>query len=217
MNLVFLVDTSYIQWTDIKHNCKLFKDTMVDNIKTLRSERDRCNSLIGRMILFSYLKSKRLINNCGSITIDYSNLGKPIIKGIKNLHFSISHSSHCVVCAISVENEIGVDVETIKKINIHEYKSVFTDEEFFFMINSKRPILAFYTLWTLKEALLKAIGLGFNVDPQKINVLSSPIIISSSSYYLKTIILNENSILSTCTLNNKDVHVVELSINDILD
>lgn len=217
MDIVYLVDTSNILWNDIKHNTKHFNDRKITGIETLRLEKDRCNSIIGRLILFYYLKKRRLIINNKRITIKYSKTGKPFIDEYKGLHFNISHSNKCVACAISTDEEIGVDIEAIKSINIHEYASVFTEEEFLFIINSKKSIFNFYTLWTLKEAFLKALGQGFNFNPQMFNVLSSPLIISGCHYYLNSTIWDTNHILSTCTLNNNNIRIMELSVYDIIE
>lgn len=66
--------------------------------------------------------------------LKYNEYGKTFLKNIK-LYFSLSHSNKWVVCGLS-NNEIGVDIEKIDKINIDIAKSAFCETEYDYIISS---------------------------------------------------------------------------------
>lgn len=93
--------------------------------------------------------------------------GKPeISKKINrmNLRFNISHTNGMVACALTKEYDIGVDLEwptRFKNINSIA-KRYFSNSEYNYLkaspLSEQREV--FFTLWTLKESYLKAIGKG---------------------------------------------------------
>lgn len=86
--------------------------------------------------------------------------GKPYLKDLP-CYFNISHSGDFVVCAVS-ENEIGIDIEKIRPIDLKIAKRVFSEDETTYILSSKTPKENFFELWTKKEAILKCIGTGFS-------------------------------------------------------
>ena len=91
--------------------------------------------------------------------------GKPHIVHKDNLpaFFSISHSKKFWVCATST-NEIGIDIEYIKKgkMSIAEY--YYTSEENEILKDEKAFDRNFYKIWTAKEAYSKLIGNGISSE-----------------------------------------------------
>jgi 4'-phosphopantetheinyl transferase len=89
--------------------------------------------------------------------------GKPSLSG-GHLHFNLSHSGRCVVIGVCAGDAIGVDVEEIRAFA--EYQELarryFAPHELAWMRGAQedQPLERFYRLWTIKEALLKATGVG---------------------------------------------------------
>lgn len=90
---------------------------------------------------------------------------KPYLAGRDDLYFNLSNSSGHFLIAIA-HTEIGVDIEVINPdINYKDIaKSYFGAEELRFIETATDPAKAFFLLWTRKEALLKACGLGIDDD-----------------------------------------------------
>jgi 4'-phosphopantetheinyl transferase len=91
--------------------------------------------------------------------------GKPEIAGDhgSDLAMSLSHTRSFAVCAVSGAGHVGVDVEHARR------KAPLRVSESFFAPAEREAMAAladadragrFFEYWTLKEALLKAIGLG---------------------------------------------------------
>ncbi len=96
--------------------------------------------------------------------------GKPSIGNrLRNcpLQLNISHTEKLVVMAVTLEREIGVDVEYLlragKTVEIAD--RFFSPNEINDLLNLPREAQKsrFFDLWTLKEAYIKACGMGLSI------------------------------------------------------
>jgi 4'-phosphopantetheinyl transferase len=91
---------------------------------------------------------------------------KPFLKGTPELSFNLTHSGEIALCAVAQGKQIGVDVEIARPIAEMEAiaSSQFTREEYRPL--SLLPLVekqeAFLSIWTHKEAFLKAMGQGLH-------------------------------------------------------
>jgi 4'-phosphopantetheinyl transferase len=95
--------------------------------------------------------------------------GKPVLEeplGDPHLHFNLSHSHGVVVCAVALGRQVGIDVEDggrrLECLDLAE--RYFAPAEVAHLRNlsaDERPA-AFFAIWTLKEAFVKAIGHGLS-------------------------------------------------------
>ena len=79
--------------------------------------------------------------------------GKPFFP--QGPDFNISHAHDRVVCAISTDVQVGIDIEKVAPLNNYQLKNYFNEEELAYIHQDK---LRFYEVWTKKEAILKAAG-----------------------------------------------------------
>lgn len=109
-----------------------------------------------------------------SLRFQYNSYGKPLLLSNPQYHFSLSHTHNMILCGISTQGSIGVDVESINRalsiesiseglhpIEIHHLRNV--------AYNSQH--LHFYKIWTQKEAYVKFLGTGFSIDAASFNTL----------------------------------------------
>lgn len=99
------------------------------------------------------------------IKISYNPYGKPYIDNIRHFKFNISHSENFVVMAVG-RAKVGVDIEKIKQCDMAIGKRFFTNSEYHYIVSQKNEqdrIEAFYTIWTLKESYVKAMGKGLGI------------------------------------------------------
>ncbi len=113
--------------------------------------------------------------------------GKPEIDPRQNslqLRFNLSHCDGLVICGVTVGWDIGVDCENIsRKVEIEQVASrVFStgEREFLDSMPAARQAEVFFRLWTLKEAYIKARGVGISLPLQEIafDISSQPIGVS---------------------------------------
>jgi 4'-phosphopantetheinyl transferase len=129
------------------------------NIKALqyRFIQDSYNFVVGRYLLKMGLSHFGYENHLEKIT--YKKSGKP---EHENIFFNISHSENMVVCALSSQGKIGIDIENKKNVILENFESWFTENEWLQIINSEFPQNKFYWYWTRKESILKAMGVNLS-------------------------------------------------------
>jgi 4'-phosphopantetheinyl transferase len=132
-------------------------------------ESELLNSLIGRWLLQTLLEKKEV--SLQKLHLTPSAHGKPRLS--LPLDFSIAHSFDVVICLVSDEGLIGVDVEKIRDVPLEEYQSSFTEHEWSFIMKAHNKIESFFSLWTKKESLLKMHGLGLQVPLSQVSVLEA--------------------------------------------
>jgi 4'-phosphopantetheinyl transferase len=94
------------------------------------------------------------------------------------LHFSLSHTEGCVACVISSSEHVGIDVEAVDRSGQHLAlaESVLSLEE----VASLRALPAieqterFFDYWTLKEAYIKARGMGLHLPLDRFTMRFEP-------------------------------------------
>jgi 4'-phosphopantetheinyl transferase len=100
--------------------------------------------------------------------------GKPgiVAPAAPDLRFNLSHTGTLVVCALTCASEIGVDLEdTTRELDPLELADRVCAVEELETLRALAPDARrrrFFELWTLKEAYLKARGLGFALEPRSI-------------------------------------------------
>jgi 4'-phosphopantetheinyl transferase len=88
--------------------------------------------------------------------------GKPYLAGADGWQFNLSHTEGLVACAIARGCEVGVDVERVDRAveAVEIARRFFADAE---VRQIEREPEAFFRIWTLKEAYVKACGRGFDL------------------------------------------------------
>ena len=127
-----------------------------------RQAEDRARSLAAGLLL------RRFCGVTGDAQLDYGENGKPRLKD-PGLHFNLSHSGDYVLLATS-DNEVGADIEKISPKNWDGVaKRCFQPEERRWLLQEGGDE-AFFYLWTAKESVAKALGLGLALDPRSFGV-----------------------------------------------
>lgn len=114
-----------------------------------------------------YLLAKRLNRSESTLEIRRGVLGRPFLAEPSGWpgDFNLSHSGGWIVCALSDQGRVGVDVEQMEAGNRGIATGCFTPEEWAAVArrDPEQQGALFYRLWTLKEAYLKAIGTGLTL------------------------------------------------------
>ena len=87
--------------------------------------------------------------------------GKPYLVSYPDIHFSIAHSGHIALCAVS-DSPIGADVEKPRPYPARVAARCLQSEELAFAEQADDPARAFARLWTRKESVLKRSGEGLS-------------------------------------------------------
>ncbi len=124
------------------------------------SDKRRC---LGAGLLLGYLLGK------DADLISAAPYGKLFLPESK-ISFNLSHSGDYVVLAAD-EFAVGVDIEYMGVVPEKVAQRCFTLEERNWMCCQKDVTEAFYRLWTGKESIMKATGLGFSMPPHTFSIM----------------------------------------------
>lgn len=148
---------------DIERDCKLLEaagssrpSAEVASLSRFRTAEDRAArhiSILLRLLLFPQCRDSVPIR---------TEYGRPYFPHQHD--FNISHSGRYVVCAVVSSGRVGIDIEQVVPVELEDFTEEFTAEELLRISRDPSPLDAFFRLWTLKEAVLKADGRGLNAS-----------------------------------------------------
>jgi 4'-phosphopantetheinyl transferase len=73
-----------------------------------------------------------------------------------------------VVCALSDDSPMGIDLEQMLPVSFAEFRNIMSENEWS-ILNESGSITDFYRLWTKKEAVCKAEGIGLFDELNQLN------------------------------------------------
>ncbi|MDR2405265.1 MAG: 4'-phosphopantetheinyl transferase superfamily protein [Deltaproteobacteria bacterium] len=136
-------------------------------------------------------------------------------------HFSLSHSGDYAALSVA-DIPHGLDMENLERgLNYKAIaKRIFTGDEYRDNQERLTEPLFFFSVFTRKESLMKATGLGFHLDPRSFPV--SPLDFPSfevlgDSWYFKSLIMDKHIFTLAAKGEPITIEHVELSPKDILE
>lgn len=205
---ITLINTTH-SFTQYEKHLPSVSSERQNRIKRFHFDKDKIISLFAELLMRSEI-SRQLDIPTEKIELGYSEHGKPFLMNYPNYYFSVSHSGNCIAF-VSDKNPIGIDVEQIGDGNLDIAKRFFTENEFEFIRNSKEPKLAFYQIWTAKEAYVKMLGLGLSKSFNSFDVLSDKLKSCFSHQQIS------EYMLTVCTeFNNSELTIEEIQAENLL-
>ena len=130
-----------------------------DKIDKFKNYETKTKSIIGEILLCELLTKNSIYYN--NIEYYINEYGKPYLKN-KDLFFNISHSFNFVIATIS-NNEIGIDIEKIRKTPLNTINQFATEKEKKYILSTSTNIEErIFKIYTLKEAYFKMLGTNLN-------------------------------------------------------
>lgn len=175
---VFISDFDFIQSRMTYAEARSYlNENEIRDLDKIKSSQRFAESLYGKAAL---KKQLGCYLNCHPKDVQFSknSYNKPLI-GLpdcgRKIEFNISHSGKKLSMIFSSNHLVGIDIEVLEtKMAIEELASIaernFATEELTYLnrVGCKEYKQEFYKLWTLKEALLKALGIGLLLPLDKI-------------------------------------------------
>jgi len=170
---LWYADQAEFNVSELEENCiTSLTDQEAERYQRYTSERRRKQFLLGRMLIRRTLSQyaelppaawKFVENDYGKPTIEIAGKGHA-------LFFNLSHSGDRLVLAIANNESIGVDIESRNKprrlLKVADRYFSPTEVADLFALSEAEQLSRFYDLWTLKEAYIKACGLGLAISLQ---------------------------------------------------
>ncbi len=141
---------------------------------------DQIRSLASKYLL---LKALELFGISGPYRyIAETARSKPILEGVTDFSFNITHSANIVICAASDGAELGVDAEQVRPAPDIVHRGVFTQNELELLQRDANDPQAYLRLWTRKEALSKADGRGMRLQFRETDATENSVEVGDMRY-----------------------------------
>lgn len=141
--------------------------------------RNRQRFVVGRARLRSLL-GEHLDLDPRTLVFMQNEFGKPWLADHPSVHFSLSHSEDQAILAVSDTLVVGADIERVRALeHLDLARRYFHPNEVAAIEKSARPeeqLRTFFGTWTLKEAIVKSLGMGLSIplDTFEVSIATSP-------------------------------------------
>ena len=189
-----------------------------EKVLRCKQELDKKRSLLTGILLKTALETEGYVYE--NLDFSVEEHGKPVIKNLENIHFSLSHAGDYALCCIS-NQPVGADVESMSKAVFQEEKAeriqlmakkVLSKAEYecFQKCETSQKVQLFLKYWTRKESYSKVFGEGLRMNFADIDTEHR-----NAFYWSEW--LDEEHFVSICTAEEKcldvELHkVLELKI-----
>jgi 4'-phosphopantetheinyl transferase len=163
------------------HYQKMLSEPEISRAKRFATKELHDKYVVQQGILRDILS--RYLNRDGAkvefTTLEY---GKPGIVGADHkqggLAFNLSHTRGQLIAALAIDTQIGVDIEyhnpSTDWKGISESYFTKVENEWLMDLPEEEGFKAFYDIWTMKEAVMKADGRGLNLPIEEISFTLPP-------------------------------------------
>ena len=149
----------------------------IERANRFRFDQHRNRYTVGRATL-RLLIAEYLNREPREIQFTYNEQGKPFLKDEADLAFNLSNTQDLALIAITLEGRVGIDVEyrrkEVEELELVERFFSKTEVERFLKVPEEYRREAFFTIWTRKEAYIKALGGGLSIPLGSFDVEFDP-------------------------------------------
>lgn len=146
----------------------LLSEAEEERLRGFTQQKRRQEFVLGRAAA-RILLSERLDTPPGEVLLEVAESGAVDVVG-SHLHISIAHSGDHAVAA-AAPRYVGVDIEAIAPRHSELHRFMLHPEEYDLLEQLPLdPERAHILLWTLKEAVLKAMRVGLRYSPRKLRL-----------------------------------------------
>lgn len=147
---------------------------------------DRARHFVLTRIFLKSVLGLYLQKSPSEIGLQLTPHGKPHLPN-NELQFNLSHSGSSAAIVISNKSSVGIDIEMIKPIYSEKVAQRFfhpEEQSWIATLPNNEKSLAFYRIWSLKEAVTKALGEKISSLPlSSFSVINSPVSVQNKLVY----------------------------------
>lgn len=136
------------------------------------SESSKKQFMLGRIKL-RFILSRYAGTAPSKLNFSYKTYGKPILDGYPDIRFNLAKVEDFILIAVAKNRDLGVDLERISNIDFSSIANRYFSEDennALKKLEESEKRNAFFRIWTLKEACVKALGVGLSYPLQSFSV-----------------------------------------------
>ena len=196
----------------------------VEKLSRIKQEKNRQQSVAVGLLLAYALREYGLL--ASDLQIDTNQDGKPCLSEFPDLHYNLSHTDDYVAVVIS-DTEVGIDIERVREGKERLAKRFFSEEEYQ-MLQNEWSDEAFTRIWTRKESVIKAYGVGMRMPLSAFSTVENQVCFDDivrntmleieDDYFVQSYRINDEYWLSVCSTEEKlGVQPLEVNIRDLIE
>lgn len=127
--------------------------------------------------MLARLRVRQLVSECCFLPdrteIGFNAAGKPELRGATDAQISWSRSGPWLALIISAAAPVGIDIERVGALNMAPMIDMIcspSEAAQLDILQGSQKQECFFRLWTLKEAILKSVGTGFQANAKDISL-----------------------------------------------
>jgi 4'-phosphopantetheinyl transferase len=181
------------------------------NLKFMRWQ-DRHANLMGKILLLEALKKVGYDRNSLS-HITYNTYGKPSLND--DIDFNISHSGEYILCAITKGMTLGLDIEQIRPVDLNDFSTVMTPQQWQDITMADDPIRKFFTYWVMKESVIKADSRGLSIPLLDIHFDVNNVRISNNLWHIVNLEIDSEYCAALATNQKVSYQTIFVNVNNV--
>ena len=181
-----------------------------NRINKFRFYRDAQNGLLGDVLARLEICRVTGLSNEELIFSTYE-YGKPFLTNNPDIHHNISHSGHYVACAVAYA-PVGIDIETIKNVDLKIAERFFAADETSYISNGPQAE-RFFEIWTKKESRIKMEGKGLSKPLESFSVLDSA---DAGNIAYREVFRSDEAICHVCLCGGENPSVRVIDTQELL-
>lgn len=167
---------------------------------------DRQRNLFGLLLLIRSWQ-----NNFGEILdlemIQTSSHNRPHHMN-SHADFNISHSGDYVVCILSPDSRVGIDIEHRREVNLTDFSRTMNNRQWSEIQGSDNPFDTFFEYWCMKESVIKADGRGLSIPLTEITFEDQKVNYDGNLWHLSPFKIDNNH--PGCVAANRKINDLSL-------
>ena len=144
--------------------------------------------------------------------------GKPSLVSRPDIHYNLSHANGVCACLADAD-ECGIDCESIRQYKPRVAERVFSAEEQAALaaLPEDGRDMYFFRIWTLKEAYVKAIGVGISYPMNTVSftLTDEDIFTNVRDWHFAQFIINGRAVVSVCTKQAAKQKVTQVEMREL--
>jgi len=172
--------------------------SITEPVNRYRNPADRKGRVISKLLLETLVRKHFPHQGFSWDRYRKNDLSKPYLEEMA-LSFSTSHHDALSIVCLTSGKSCGVDSELLKPVDPELYHDFLHPDEREFIASRTDQITSFHNIWTRKEAVLKASGMGIHSELNSVDAHEDMVWVEKSSYSTIPLFLSDDMVTHLAT------------------
>jgi len=191
-----------------------FPSDIQELVNSYQQDQDKKRCFYGRLLLKKMLMEQGFPHTVLN-DLKRDAKGRPYIHD--EIDFNISHSSDYVLCAVSRQSRVGIDINKMEDLDLNDIMNEVLNSREIQKINmSPTPHKDFYEIWTIKEAALKADGAGLSKAMTELQIHENTVLVGDERWYFSKLTICKQYLAHVAYKQTQAISICDVSSLDFI-